>query len=106
MLCTVPGVSAARVGVHAAAGRRRAALHADDAAGHLGRPKRSGCCRCRTGSSGSFPKWTSVFGKAGRAETSTDPAPLSMMETIVTLKPQVGVAPSADLVLRLGARSG
>ena len=29
-----------------------------------------------------------VLGKAGRAETSTDPAPLSMMETVVMLKPQ------------------
>lgn len=29
-----------------------------------------------------------VFGKVGRAETSTDPAPLSMIETIVTLKPR------------------
>src|ERR1019366_4166752 len=28
-----------------------------------------------------------VFGKAGRAETSTDPAPFSMMETTVILKP-------------------
>ncbi len=34
-----------------------------------------------------FPEVESVLGKAGRAETSTDPAPLSMMETIVTLKP-------------------
>src|SRR3989339_287127 len=36
----------------------------------------------------SFPEVVSVFGKAGRAETSTDPAPLSMMETTVLLKPQ------------------
>jgi len=35
----------------------------------------------------SFPEVVSVFGKAGRAETSTDPAPLSMMETTVLLKP-------------------
>ena len=28
-----------------------------------------------------------VFGKAGRAETATDPAPLSMLETVITLKP-------------------
>ena len=34
-----------------------------------------------------FPEVEQVFGKAGRAETSTDPAPLSMAETIVTLKP-------------------
>ncbi|MFA7329120.1 MAG: CusA/CzcA family heavy metal efflux RND transporter, partial [Candidatus Ratteibacteria bacterium] len=36
----------------------------------------------------SFPEVTSVFGKAGRAATSTDPAPYSMMETTVLLKPQ------------------
>ncbi len=35
-----------------------------------------------------FPEVISVFGKAGRAETSTDPAPLSMIETLVRLKPQ------------------
>ncbi|BDG06103.1 efflux RND transporter permease subunit [Anaeromyxobacter oryzae] len=34
-----------------------------------------------------FPEVDRVLGKAGRAETSTDPAPLSMLETIVTLKP-------------------
>ncbi len=33
-----------------------------------------------------FPEVERVFGKAGRAETSTDPAPFSMMETIVTLR--------------------
>ncbi|MEK7874932.1 MAG: CusA/CzcA family heavy metal efflux RND transporter [Pseudomonadota bacterium] len=35
----------------------------------------------------SFPEVERVFGKAGRAETSTDPAPFSMMETTVLLKP-------------------
>jgi len=35
-----------------------------------------------------FPEVDRVFGKAGRAETSTDPAPLSMMETTVSLKPR------------------
>ena len=35
----------------------------------------------------SFPEVDTVMGKAGRAETSTDPAPLSMMETIIVLKP-------------------
>jgi Cu(I)/Ag(I) efflux system membrane protein CusA/SilA len=34
-----------------------------------------------------FPEVERVFGKAGRAETSTDPAPLSMLETVVLLKP-------------------
>jgi Cu(I)/Ag(I) efflux system membrane protein CusA/SilA len=36
----------------------------------------------------SFPEVERVFGKAGRAETSTDPAPLSMTETTVVLKPE------------------
>src|SRR5271155_5625775 len=34
-----------------------------------------------------FPEVESVFGKAGQAETPTDPAPLSMIETVVKLKP-------------------
>ena len=34
-----------------------------------------------------FPEVHTVMGKSGRAETSTDPAPFSMMETIVVLKP-------------------
>jgi Cu(I)/Ag(I) efflux system membrane protein CusA/SilA len=34
------------------------------------------------------PEVERVFGKAGRARTATDPAPLGMIETIVTLKPQ------------------
>jgi len=35
-----------------------------------------------------FPEVDTVLGKAGRAETSTDPAPLSMFETVIVLKPQ------------------
>ena len=35
----------------------------------------------------SFPEVETVYGKAGRADTSTDPAPFSMMETTVVLKP-------------------
>ncbi len=36
----------------------------------------------------SFPEVASVFGKAGRASTATDPAPTEMFETIINLKPQ------------------
>jgi Cu(I)/Ag(I) efflux system membrane protein CusA/SilA len=36
----------------------------------------------------SFPEVHLVFGKVGRAETATDPAPLSMLETTITLKPE------------------
>ena len=35
-----------------------------------------------------FPEVDRVLGTAGRAETSTDPAPLSMLETVITLKPK------------------
>jgi copper/silver efflux system protein len=36
----------------------------------------------------SFPEVATVFGKAGRARTATDPAPVEMFETVVNLKPQ------------------
>ncbi len=36
----------------------------------------------------SFPEVDRVFGKAGRADTATDPAPLSMIETTIVLKPE------------------
>ncbi|ALK10991.1 efflux RND transporter permease subunit [Blastochloris viridis] len=36
----------------------------------------------------SFPEVASVFGKAGRANSATDPAPLEMFETIINLKPR------------------
>jgi Cu(I)/Ag(I) efflux system membrane protein CusA/SilA len=36
----------------------------------------------------SFPEVETVFGKAGRALTATDPAPTEMFETIITLKPK------------------
>jgi Cu(I)/Ag(I) efflux system membrane protein CusA/SilA len=35
-----------------------------------------------------FPEVASVFGKAGRANTATDPAPLEMFETVINLKPE------------------
>ncbi len=34
------------------------------------------------------PEVERVFGKIGRAETATDPAPLTMIETTITLKPK------------------
>jgi len=47
----------------------------------------------------SFPEVVSVFAKAGRAETATDPAPLEMIETIIHLKPRAewrrGLTPDA-----------
>ncbi|MBU1690036.1 MAG: CusA/CzcA family heavy metal efflux RND transporter, partial [Gammaproteobacteria bacterium] len=35
-----------------------------------------------------FPEVASVYGKAGRANTATDPAPMEMFETIINLKPE------------------
>ncbi|MBS1247215.1 MAG: cusA [Proteobacteria bacterium] len=35
-----------------------------------------------------FPEVASVYGKAGRAATATDPAPLEMFETVINLKPE------------------
>lgn len=42
-----------------------------------------------------FPEVESVFGKVGRAETATDPAPLAMLETTIRLKPK-SVWPDPD----------
>jgi Cu(I)/Ag(I) efflux system membrane protein CusA/SilA len=36
----------------------------------------------------SFPEVASVYGKAGRANTATDPAPLEMFETLINLRPE------------------
>jgi copper/silver efflux system protein len=36
----------------------------------------------------SFPEVQSVYGKAGRAQTATDPAPIEMFETVINLKPK------------------
>jgi Cu(I)/Ag(I) efflux system membrane protein CusA/SilA len=36
----------------------------------------------------SFPEVMSVYGKAGRAQSATDPAPMEMFETVINLKPQ------------------
>jgi copper/silver efflux system protein len=50
------------------------------------------------------PEVKRVFGKAGRAETATDPAPLTMLETFITLKPRSewrdGIT-TADLIREL-----
>jgi len=45
----------------------------------------------------SFPEVESVFGKAGRAMTATDPAPLEMFETVVNLKPEYQWLPEKGL---------
>ncbi len=44
-----------------------------------------------------IPEVERVFGKAGQADTPTDPAPLSMFETVVTLKTARAMAPRHDV---------
>ncbi|MDA8107935.1 MAG: CusA/CzcA family heavy metal efflux RND transporter [Betaproteobacteria bacterium] len=44
-----------------------------------------------------FPEVESVLGKAGRASTATDPAPLEMFETVINLKPQSQWRPGMTL---------
>lgn len=45
----------------------------------------------------SFPEVASVYGKAGRAETATDPAPSEMFETVIGLKPKAEWRPGLTL---------
>jgi Cu(I)/Ag(I) efflux system membrane protein CusA/SilA len=44
-----------------------------------------------------FPEVESVFGKAGRAATATDPAPTEMFETIINLKPEKDWRPGVTI---------
>lgn len=44
-----------------------------------------------------MPEVLSVFGKAGRAETALDPAPLSMFETVIRLRPREEWRPGVDV---------
>jgi Cu(I)/Ag(I) efflux system membrane protein CusA/SilA len=55
----------------------------------------------------SVPEVETVLGKAGKAETSTDPAPVSMIETIVLLKPKDRWRPGVtknDIIAELDAK--
>ena len=55
----------------------------------------------------SVPEVESVLGKAGKAETSTDPAPVSMIETIILLKPKTQWRPGItkdDILAELDAK--
>ncbi|GAB1392733.1 CusA/CzcA family heavy metal efflux RND transporter [Rhodocyclaceae bacterium] len=45
----------------------------------------------------SFPEVASVIGKAGRANTATDPAPVEMFETVINLKPESEWRPGMDV---------
>ncbi len=53
-----------------------------------------------------FPEVDRVLGKAGRAETATDPAPLSMLETVIILKPHSRVAARWIRGIPRGRRNG
>ena len=67
--------------------------------------RRRSCCTLTDRILMRFPEVDHVLGKAGRADTATDPAPLSMLETIVVLKPQAQWRKREDVVSR-GLRSG
>ncbi|HEY6898105.1 MAG TPA: CusA/CzcA family heavy metal efflux RND transporter, partial [Rhodocyclaceae bacterium] len=45
----------------------------------------------------SFPEVASVYGKAGRANTATDPAPTEMFETVINLKPEAEWRPGMNV---------
>ncbi len=45
----------------------------------------------------SFPEVASVYGKAGRANTATDPAPTEMFETVINLKPEAEWRPGLTM---------
>jgi len=58
------------------------------APGHVHRPRLRNSMQAQDRIIKSFPEVASVFGKAGRAATATDPAPIEMFETVVNLKPE------------------
>jgi Cu(I)/Ag(I) efflux system membrane protein CusA/SilA len=73
--------------VHAAAGRGRPALHAVGTARPVG-VKASELLQQTDRLIKTVPEVARVFGKAGRADTATDPAPLEMFETTIQFKPR------------------
>jgi Cu(I)/Ag(I) efflux system membrane protein CusA/SilA len=74
-------------GIHAAAGRGRPRLHADHPPG-VSVTEMERVLQTMDALLADTPEVVRVFGKAGRAETSTDPAPLSMVETTILLRPR------------------
>ena len=63
-------------------------------------------CRSTDGILKSFPEVDHVLGKTGRADTATDPAPLSMLETDRRSEASFAVAKSACMVLVVGSQLG
>ena len=78
---------AARQRVHAAARRGRPALHADDRSEHQRHQEPAELLQQTDKLIKTFPEVVSVYGKIGRADTATDPAPLVMVESVVQLNP-------------------
>jgi Cu(I)/Ag(I) efflux system membrane protein CusA/SilA len=84
-----------RLRVHAGPGRGRPDVHAHHAAG-LSIGKAQELLQQTDRLIASMPEVERVFGKIGRADTATDPAPLTMIETLIQLKPRGRVAPRPD----------
>ena len=93
----------ARIGVHAAAAGGIADVHADGASDDVCGAGAGGPRQDRRDHHGRFPEVRSVLGKAGKAESSTDPAPVEMFETTIVLKPREAVA--EGLPPRAGTRA-
>jgi Cu(I)/Ag(I) efflux system membrane protein CusA/SilA len=83
------------LGVHADPQRRHFALHAHVPARHV--DHQGGRADADPGQDHQeFPGSRIGLGKAGRANTATDPAPTEMFETVINLKPQHRMAPGHD----------
>jgi Cu(I)/Ag(I) efflux system membrane protein CusA/SilA len=63
-------------------------LHMPTALPGISPTEASRVLRIETAALKQFPEVKTVFGKIGRAQSATDPAPLNMIETVVTLKPE------------------
>ena len=80
--------AAARRRVHAGARRGRPAVHAVGAARACRSSKAAELLQQTDRLIKTVPEVERVFGKAGRADTATDPAPLEMFETTIQFKPR------------------
>ncbi len=88
--------AATRFRVHAGPRRGQPALHANHPAG-ISVTKAGELLATQDRIIKSFPEVASVYGKAGRANTATDPAPMEMFETVITLKPKAEWRPGVTL---------
>jgi hypothetical protein len=68
--------------------RGRPDVHADHAARPVHRQGTGAAAADRSADHAPLPEVERVFGKIGRADTATDPAPLTMIETLIQLKPR------------------